>query len=49
MKVQKTFVGVRLLPSQLAGLEKLAEKKEDVTVSSLIREFIAAGLAKHSK
>ena len=49
MKIQKTFVGVRLLPSQLDALEKLAAKGEDVTVSSLIRDAISAFIAKRSK
>jgi hypothetical protein len=49
MKVQKTFVGVRLLPSQIDALQKLAAKREDVTVSSLIRDAISALIARRAK
>lgn len=42
MKVQKTLVAVRLLPSQLTALNTLADGMEDVTVSSLIRDAITA-------
>lgn len=46
MKVQKTLVAVRLLPSQLTALDRLAGEAEDVTVSSLIRDAITAFVMK---
>lgn len=41
MKITKQFVGVRLLPSQIVRLKKLAEKTEGETFSSLIQAAIA--------
>jgi len=49
MNAPKIFTAVRLAPSQLAALEKLAKTGDDTTVSSLIRDAISAFIAKRSK
>jgi len=40
MLLKKPVVPVRLLPSQVVALNKLALKGEDTTVSSLIRDAV---------